>query len=1228
MDILIRQNAVEKTENPNQTDSGCETSTTKSIEEILTTTTTIISEQISTDNNDVLVLRTTPERNRRIINKTAYAKLHRSLSPTRQLDSIKSRYETNENEIEVNKSDTETSKLHRSSAIKLNKQEADSARNKSKLPIPKPKATTKTEIVLPTQKGLEKSKYRHSLILDRKSKKKDENSNEVFRKSSSSSGEFITIIPRSESIETVDKLKHELNLFTMDKKPKDKKRANSFRKIFTGKIFSKEKKKKDDTEQQRKSINTDNIQNENNAFSRQSPYRHSIGNTNIPKPTKIPQIEDRRHQPINIEEIEKKYAQMHVKEFNNIKHNFENTESPVAPDKPIQTVNPGPMDFKKVANINKFIDTSSSASTMESDRENSIKQHNQDAENSYRPLRFADNQRNTPPRAQELRQIQDVKLVNPKALIPINSERPLPNPYQNIASSKPKVSPKPQLARSDHYSPSPKPNNTTHFNYPEQEPKPILDETYGTVFDSLELKKEVPVQKMILKPPRSPSLEPTKLKLPPHRDVGPMSPRMKSPIPQHHVSAEKLIATELLRSSRSPTPTKKRPNQLGLNQQRMEINIDCSDNENMRPNQILSGKPPISRMSEHVSRITPLSPNYENKNHRSTEYINIPRQQMATFAASHEKLSASKIPEQIQIIPNYENRSLLAGPQGKVSPRIPQHLNQQRHSQVSPIYGSQERMSRSRTPDHINIQSHAQISPHYDTKVNADYHERSINSTMRSPTPNMLLHNTELSTVRPQSSRSSTPVDFRIPQSNKQSPQKEEMRRSVEAYYWKEIKKLKELENRDLYYYQVQYMPFGYSEEPISIRKSRSSSPSQRNGRRSLSLPREPKSHVQQTTQVDGYGRFQPMPIPEGRAVVNYSNYYNQNLRRNAPERRTIDAVPRNGGNSMNRPIFKRGSLTAPAREVIEDQQYKKVSFGNKKEEDAWPTRNGYTQYPPQRSKRVESLDDDVFLPNSQQTTKLIVDGKEIYGYTNRPYDNLVIRQQESPYYQNANFYRQIHQEVPPTEDPRSMPRYNSTQLAEPTYGQHQRVSRRMSFDNAQPQRRQIYVKDDVYGYFGGYVPGDQQNVVYASRQNMDESLYAYSRGVPKQITVRDKVCDMYGQIHDRNSPSLNVKKSGVILGQVQQLQNSSYSPLPNQNFVRNSRLTASANDMYRRYQNGDPRYTNNVIYDIAPSRPLPPVPTEKKVHVRQNMDNGAEVSDLGINNSVGKNKKRAVFGK
>ncbi|XP_056646228.1 uncharacterized protein LOC130451309 [Diorhabda sublineata] len=1223
-DILVRQNAVEKLDNPNQIDSGCETSTTKSTEEILLTT-TIVTEEICTDNNDVLVLRTTPESNRRIINKSAYAKLHRSLSPTRQLDYIKSRYETND--IEINKSDTEKSKLHRNSAIKLNKQEADSTRIKSKLPLPKSKATIKNENKLPVQKGVEKSKYRHSLILDRKSKKKDENSNEVFRKSSSSSGEFITIVPRSESIETVDKLEHELSLFTMDKKPKDKKRANSFRKIFTGKIFSKEKKKKDDTEQQRKTVNIDNIQNENNAFSRQFPYRHSMGNTNIPKPTKIPQIEEKHQQPINIEEIEKKYAQMHVKEFNNIKHNFENPKSPETPDKPVQTVNPGPMDFKKVANINKFIDTSSSASTMESDRENSIKQFNQDTENPYRSLRFADNQRNTPPRAQELRQIQDVKLVNPKALIPINSERPLPNPYQNIASSKPKVSPKPQLTRTAHHSPSPKPNNTTHFNYPEQEPKPVFDETYGTVFDSLELKKEVPVQKIILKPPRSPSLEPTKLKLPPNRDVGPMSPRMKSPIPQHHVSAEKLIATELLRSSRSPTPTKKRPNQLVSNQQRQETNIDFSDNESMRP--ILSTKPPISRMPEHVSRITSLSSNYENKNYRSTEYINIPRQQMTTFVGSHEKLSASKIPEQIQRTPNHENKLQLAGSQGKISPRIPQHLNVQRYSQVSPIYGSQERMSRSRTPDHINIQNHAQISPHYDIKINADCHERSLNSTRRSPTPNILLQNTELSTVRPQSSRSSTPVDLRIPpQSNKQSPQKEEMRRSVEAYYWKEIKKLKELENRDLYYYQVQYMPFGYSEEPISIRKSRSSSPSQRNGRRSLSLPREQKSHVQQTTEVDGYGRFQPMPIPEGRAVVNYSNYYNQNLRRNAPERRTIDAVPRNGSNSMNRPIFKRGSLTAPVREVIEDQQYKKVSFGNRQDEDAWPTRNGYTQYPPQRPKRVESTDDDVFLPNSQQTTKLIVDGKEIYGYTNRPYDNLVVRQQESPYYQNANFYRQIHQELPPSEDPRSMPRYNTTQLAEPTYIQHQRVSRRMSFDNVQPQRRQIYVKDDVYGYFGGYVPGDQQNVVYASRQNIDESLYGYSRGVPKQITVRDKVCDMYGQIHDRNSPSLNVKKSGVILGQVQQLQNSSYSPLPNQNFVRNSRLTASANDMYRRYQNGDPRYTNNVIYDIAPSRPLPPVPTEKKVHVRHNMDNGAEINDLGINNSAGKTKKRAVFGK
>ncbi|CAG9863067.1 unnamed protein product [Phyllotreta striolata] len=1142
MDALQQENAEPNQEkndkSTNQNDSGCETSTTKSIEETLNST-----------NIDNLVIAKDASAKKHI-NKTVYALLHRPLSPSRknQIDSLKSKYEKSDNEKETNENSEETT----------NGKEL--IRNKSKLPLPVTRSSIKNEIT--PNKLSDKLKQRHSLMLDKKTKKTDENSNDVFRrKSSSSSGEFITIIPRSESVETVDQFGKELDLFTMDKKVKEKKRTSSFRKIFSGKIFNKEKKKKDETE--KIIVQSDNMQNEH-SFSKQSTHRSS----HIPKP--YPQ--ERRVPPPNIDmhEIEKRYAEMRVKEFHSIKQNFDKQNNHVDETDEILTVTPGPMDFDKVTNIKKFIDTSSSAS-VESEKDSTIKTF-VDQEIPYRSTRFMENHRDTPPRLQELRQSQDVRLVNPKALIPINSERPLPNPYQ-----KPAISPKPQLAPHQN---SPKPKIRQQFDYNSQK-NPVLNETYGTVVDNID-------RRISQKPPRSPSLEPTKLRLPPNRDTGPLSPRMRSPIPQHHVSTEKLIATELLRTSRSPTPTKKKSNHPSSSHQKLDTNGDYSDSQRV------ATKPPISRMVEQKGN-NQMSPNYENQ------------------------AAISRMANQIK--PNYDNR---------ISTRYERDSVSNYRNSMSPSY-----------------QSSPNFEPrgHHSSPYGSSQEVLMANQVpMRSPTPIHLLQNAELALIK-SNSRCSTPVDQRIPQTNQTpSPQKEEMRKSVEAYYWKEIKKLKEQENRDLYYYQMQVLPFGYAEDPVNYRRSRSSSPSSlRNSRRSLSLPREPKQFL-------SMDRYQHLSIPEGSTVNNYQNHnvqYQQNFRRNVPERRTIDSIPRSNGNTIYRPIFKRGSLTTPVREFAEDQQQKRVSFNNNnnnQNRQAWPTRNGYTQSPPQRrmeTARQESLEDDVFLPNQQQTSKLIVDGKEVYGYANRPYDNHV--QQQDPYYQNANFYKQIHQEpvynqqLEESRIPRSITRYNSMQIVDPSYGQHQKVStRRMSVDNPQnyavktnpnAPRRQIYLKDDIYGYFGGYIPNDKQNVQYSSRQNVAEPNYGYTRNPQKQVSVRDKVCDIYGQIHDRESPSLSVRKSGVVLGQLQQ----AYPQPSGQNFVRNSRLTASANDMYRRYQNVEhnPRYPANVMYDgyqERPSpRPLPPVPTDKNVYYRQRVNNPQEFCDVQTVQSS--NKGRGVVG-
>lgn len=52
---------------------------------------------------------------------------------------------------------------------------------------------------------------------------------------------------------------------------------------------------------------------------------------------------------------------------------------------------------------------------------------------------------------------------------------------------------------------------------------------------------------------------------------------------------------------------------------------------------------------------------------------------------------------------------------------------------------------------------------------------------------------------------------------------------------------------------------------------------------------------------------------------------------------------------------------------------------------------------------------------------------------------------------------------------------------------------------------------------------------------------------------------------------------------------------MPNQNFVRGNRLTASANDMYKRYPN-DPRYRE--VLSFNPNGPLPPTPNASKLQM------------------------------
>ncbi|VEN53103.1 unnamed protein product, partial [Callosobruchus maculatus] len=142
--------------------------------------------------------------------------------------------------------------LHRAHRNKLTnnlKKKYEGQTSDEKKQVSPRKQDSKTRIPIPKPRSLQLLKPKHSNNKSRiglPSSRKDENANDLVRKCSSSSEEYISIILRSESEESLDKVNKELNLFTMDKHPKEKKKSSSFRRILTGKIFTKDKKKKEE----------------------------------------------------------------------------------------------------------------------------------------------------------------------------------------------------------------------------------------------------------------------------------------------------------------------------------------------------------------------------------------------------------------------------------------------------------------------------------------------------------------------------------------------------------------------------------------------------------------------------------------------------------------------------------------------------------------------------------------------------------------------------------------------------------------------------------------------------------------------------------------------------------------------------------------------------------------------------------------------------------------------
>ncbi|RZC33349.1 hypothetical protein BDFB_005463 [Asbolus verrucosus] len=1033
-------------------------------------------QRIYREDNDNIILRDSSNR-RSCINRSAYAKLHRSLSAgtkRHSVDNLKGRFENLVRQSSEPKEQSQSEEKNQTTATdkpavkpEILPKPVIVKRKEPKKPIEKESSEEETKFT-PASFGYPKTaKLAPPLIKPkpaiRKSVPKDENSNLVKKNSESSDAEEISIILRqSASEESIDKIAKELSSFTMDGKPKERKRANSFKKLFMGGLFGKDKKKKEEDKNKLKygdsMVYNDNIRNESN-FNRQSPQRQTVPVPDHHTPVNTYNDQILKEQEVHeekVKELEQKYAELHVNRFNQIRHSF--GEDKVQDYLPMDNAvkKPSISDYIS-APVNRYIDTSSSAST-ESEKPNGVVA------------------RDTPPRAQET--YQNFKLVKPKASIPISSERSLPNPYQNE-----KTSPR-TIERNL--------NKSNGKDYPDKANfSPNRDDTYGTVFDSLEYaaSRNGEIKPINLRPPlqspKSPSLESTKLKLPPNREIYDLQPRVKSPIPTNKVSTEKIIATELLKNTRSPTPPKR------------TVSKPAEKGE-----EVITVKPPVSP---------------------------------------------------------------------KLLPKKP-----------SPVSQNQ--------PDKI--------------VTNALVH-----APRRAQTP---LENRTYSNVL--NFRASTPVDLRMSAALKLSPQKPDIRRSVEEYYWKELKKLKEEEDSKLYNAMNDYY-----DDSARVRRSRSLSPSShKTGRRSSSLPRDGRV----LNYVD-YSRVPPQqPIPEERTLilngqVNRQLVYDQNFARNNPERRSVD--------SLQRPIFRRGSLTK--QEIYDTQPYnKRVSFSNSQAlQQVWPTRNGFTQSPPQRrlEKMNNELEDEVFIQNPPP--------EPIYGtrynVQNEPvYSNRILEQFRAQQAYDMRRQQMNYGQPPPQIGPRRLSMDSIPRSQQDIYVTRSQFVRR-PVPNVPPRE----VMND-YGRnpnFQQYPSNSQlslqRNPVYSSRQSITDSNYGQ-----KHVSVRNRFCDFYGQIHD--SP-----QTGVVMGRLQDpkmVPRQPYTQPPQpENFVRGSRLTASANDIGKRY--ADSRYgfeTNDKISINYENRPLPPPPPSKK-SVRHpqisDTESGSDASEIQrIMQNKSKSKKRGLFGK
>ncbi|XP_044727819.1 coiled-coil domain-containing protein AGAP005037 isoform X4 [Chrysoperla carnea] len=565
---------------------------------------------------------------------------------------------------------------------------------------------------------------------------------------------------------------------------------------------------------------------------------------------------------------------------------------------------------------------------------------------------------------------------------------------------------------------------------------------------------------------------------------------------------------------------------------------------------------PSGQQVSHNSSLRDASPNNSRGSENSGYYQNSPSnlpnpnrlQDISQLNAIHDRdaspndpRNGSKIIQNIDLQSYKQNSSRNESNRSEMLPKFIENpryyqnsssdIRSQQSQRISPLVGVQSTNSSPISLQNLHISEQQILSTSKDLNKN--------NQRLSQPSPS------RISPAIISYSSNSSPVNYpRISSVSPQtvpinsSPQKLLNLQNVEAFYWKKISEMKEKEQMNHMYFQpqTQMTQFGNNISDARQSRSRDNTPHsvipQNRGRRSLSLPRnirpekpnnmhtsfeEPTRLYSNNSEgnTSGYGYT---TVQQGPSINQLSNF-----NRRTPQRSTISAIKYNNPGdaiyenyvpgvqfrhqalSVNKsceqtyaPIFKRGSLQKNSQEDmnIGNAGQKKVSFlsatqssvqpNQQSSPPAWPTKNGYVQSPPtRRNNRSESVgSDNVFISETPTKVPSTCDRTQLF-------------------FPNNQDYGRTHQQI------MLAPMYGQDIYGQAIYG------------------KTVQVPQNIYGN------GTNQNAIYGKTSS---AVYGKT-AQPKQVIVRNKVCDMYGQIHDTTDDSNQIygqiKKSGIIYGEL-----------------------------------------------------------------------------------------------